>query len=80
MSHGVCRSQTQLRSHIAMAVAQGNGYSSDLIPSLGTSICCWFGPKNPKNKTKQNKKQTNKQKKQGRKKQNLFYGQMRQAG
>ena len=40
-----CRSQTQLRSGIAMAVAQTIGYSSDLTPSLGTSICCRCGPK-----------------------------------
>ena len=30
-----------LRSGIALA----SGYSSDLTPSLGTSICCGYGPK-----------------------------------
>ena len=34
-----CRSQMRLRSHVAVAVAQAGGYSSDLTPSLGTSIC-----------------------------------------
>ena len=38
-----CRSQKQLRSGVA--VAQACSYSSDLIPSLGTSVCCGCGPK-----------------------------------
>ena len=29
----------QLRSGIAVAVAQAGSYSSDLTPSLGTSVC-----------------------------------------
>ena len=33
-----CRVQAQLGS-VAMAVVVASGYSSDLIPSLGTSIC-----------------------------------------
>ena len=42
-----CRSQMQLGSCIAVAVAvvQASGYSSDLTPSLGTSICCRCSPK-----------------------------------
>ena len=40
-----CRSQTQLRSHIAVAVVQASSYSSDSTPSLGTSICLGCGPK-----------------------------------
>ena len=40
-----CRLQTQLGSGVAVAVAQASGYSSDSIPSLGTSTCCGCGPK-----------------------------------
>ena len=38
-----------------MAMAAASSYSSDLTPSLGTSICHWCSPK--KKKTKQNKTQ-----------------------
>ena len=38
----------QLRSHVAVAVLQASGYSSDWTPSLGTSICRWCGPKKTK--------------------------------
>ena len=34
-----CRSQMQLESCVAVAVAQASGYGSDSTPSLGTSIC-----------------------------------------
>ena len=40
-----CRSQTQLGSGVAVAVAEASGYSSDLIPSLGLSICLGCGSK-----------------------------------
>ena len=40
-----CRSQMWLRSGVAMAVAYTGDYSSDLTPSLGTSICHGYGPK-----------------------------------
>ena len=40
-----CRSQTQFGFLIAVAVAKAGSCSSDLIPSLGTSICCGYGPK-----------------------------------
>ena len=36
-----CRSQTRLRFGVAVA----GSYSSDLVPSLGTSICQGCGPK-----------------------------------
>ena len=39
-----CRSQTWLRSDIAVAVAQAGSCSSDSTPSLGTSICLTCGP------------------------------------
>ena len=39
-----CRSQKWLRSHIAVAVAQACGYSSNQTPNLGTSICHSCGP------------------------------------
>ena len=42
------------RSCVAVDVAQASSYSSDMTPSLGTSICHRCGPK------KQNKKQTKK--------------------
>ena len=41
-----CRLQTRLGSCVAVALAQAGGYSSDLTPSLGTSICRGSGPKN----------------------------------
>ena len=50
------RSQTWLRSCIAVAVVQASSCSSNLTPSLGTSISCGCGPK------KQKQKQTNKKK------------------
>ena len=53
-----CRSQMQLRSCLAVAVAEASSRSSGATPSLGTSLCCRFGPK----KTKTKSKQTNKKK------------------
>ena len=41
----------QLGPGIGVIVAQASGYSSDLAPSLDTSICCGCGPKKrPKKK------------------------------
>ena len=40
-----CSLQTQPGSGIAVTVAWAGGYSSDLTPSLGTSICHGCGPK-----------------------------------
>ena len=54
------RSQTQLGSGIAVPVAEAGSYSSNLTPSLGTSICRGCGPKKQKKKKTKNKKQTNK--------------------
>ena len=34
-----CRSQTWLRSGVAVAVAKAGGYSSNMTHGLGTSIC-----------------------------------------
>ena len=42
------RLQTQLRSRIAVAVVQASHCSSDLTPSLGTSICQGCSPKKQK--------------------------------
>ena len=39
------RSQMQLGSCIAVAVAQAGSYSSNLTPILGASICCGYGSK-----------------------------------
>ena len=54
-----CRSQTRLGSHIAVALAVAvavsvsvaSNCSSDLIPSLGTSICHGCSPKRQKKKS-----------------------------
>ena len=43
-----CRSKTQLRSRIALAVAETGSCISNWTPSLGTSICCGWGPKKKK--------------------------------
>ena len=45
-----CRLQTWLRFRVAVAVAYASSYSSDLTPSLGTSICCGCCPPPPKKK------------------------------
>ena len=49
-----CRSQTWLRSRDAVALA--GSYSSNLTPSLRTSICCLCGPKKQTTLKKKNKK------------------------
>ena len=48
-----CRSQTWIWSRIAVVVAEASGYSSEWIPSLGTSTCHGCSPR----KTKQTKKE-----------------------
>ena len=45
-----CRSQTRLRSGVAVALAKAGSCSSDQTPSLGTSISCGCGPRKYKNK------------------------------
>ena len=47
-----CKSHMWLRSDVAVAVAvvQASGYSSDLTPGLGASMCCGCGPKKTKKK------------------------------
>ena len=45
-----CRSQMQLGSGMAVAVAVASGCSSNSTPSLQTSICCRYGPKKQKKK------------------------------
>ena len=50
-----CRSQTRLGSGIAVALAQACGCSSDLTPSLGTSMCHRSGPRKSKKKAKKKK-------------------------
>ena len=45
-----CRLQSWLGSGVAMAVAVAGSCSSDLTPSLGTSICPRCGPKKQTNK------------------------------
>ena len=41
----------RLASDIAVAVAKASSCSSDLIPSLGISICCGCGPLKKKKKS-----------------------------
>ena len=48
-----CRSQTRLRSHIAVAAVQAGSRGSDSTPSLGTSKGRGCGPKNKKKKKKE---------------------------
>ena len=43
-----CRSQVQLGSGVAVAVAQAGDYSSDSAPSLGTCMCQGCGPEKTK--------------------------------
>ena len=50
-----CKSQMWLRSGIAVALVQAGGYSSDLTPRLGSSICRGYGPKEQKQKQKKEK-------------------------
>ena len=45
-----CWSQTWLRSGVAVAVVEAGSCSSDSTPSLGTSICCGYGPKKTEDK------------------------------
>ena len=52
-----CKSQTQLRSDVGVALAQAGSNSSNWTPSLGTSICCRYSPKKDE---RQANKQTNK--------------------
>ena len=47
-----CRSQTRLGSHIAVAVAQARGYSSDSTPSLGTEAALEKAKRQKKKKKK----------------------------
>ena len=44
-------SQTRLRSHIAVVVAQAGSYRADSAPSLGASMCCGGSPKKKKSKS-----------------------------
>ena len=50
-----CRSETQLRFRMAVAVAEASSYSSGLTSSLGTSIC--HGCSLKKKKKRQKKKE-----------------------
>ena len=45
-----CRSKTQLRSGVAVAVAVASSYSSNSTPTLGTSMCHECGPKKDRKK------------------------------
>ena len=51
-----CRSQTLFGSHVAMTVAEAGSYSSDLTPSLGTSICHSAALKKKNNNNNNNNK------------------------
>ena len=53
----------QLRSSVAVAVVKAGSYSSDLIPSLVTSICRGFSPKKKKEGRKEGRKEEKKRKK-----------------
>ena len=47
-----CRLQMQLGSDVAVAMVQAGSYSSNWTLSLGTSICCGYGPEKTKINTK----------------------------
>ena len=55
-----CRSKAQLGSGMAVAVDVASSGSSDLTPSLGTSMCHGCGPKKTKKKKKKKKKERKK--------------------
>ena len=57
-----CRSQTRLGSCMAVAVAEASSYSSDLTPSLRTSICCSAGLKTTTATTTKQKTKNKRQK------------------
>lgn len=63
-----CRSQTQLGPGIAVAVVKVGSYSSNLTPSLGTSICHRCGLKKQTNKKKRKRKERRKEGRKERKK------------
>ena len=49
-----CRVQTWLESHVAVAVLQAGGYSSNQTPSLATSICLGCDPRKDKKNNNNN--------------------------
>ena len=53
----MCRSQTWLRSGVAMAVMYSGSYRSNWTPGLGTSMCHCCGPKKTKKKKKEKQRQ-----------------------
>ena len=52
-----CRSKTHLGSHVAVAMAVAGSCSSNLTPSLGTSICLGHGPKKQKKERKEGREE-----------------------
>ena len=63
-----CKLQTRLRSRIAVAVVYAGSYSSNVTPSLGTSIWCRCDLKKKKKKKDLKKKRKKKKKKTNKKK------------
>jgi len=53
----------QLRSSVAVAVVKAGSYSSDLIPSLVTSICRGFSPKKKRKEGRKGGRKRKKEKK-----------------
>ena len=51
-----CRSQTKLRSYVAVAVAVVSSCSSNSTPTLRKSICCRYSPKKQNKHTHTNPK------------------------
>ena len=49
------RSEMQLGSNVAVSAVQARSCSSDVTPSLGTSICCRWGCKKKKKREKETK-------------------------
>ena len=57
-----CRLQTQLGSHVAVAVVSASSCSSDSASSLGTSMCHGCGPKKQKKDRQTERKKGRKEK------------------
>ena len=57
-----------LGSHVAVAVVEAGSHSLDLTPSLGTSICCRYGPIKTTTTKKKRERERKKKKREGKKK------------
>ena len=61
-----------MRFGSGVAMAQAGGYSSNSVPSLGTSRCCRCSPKKTGKKERQRERERERERKEG-KKENIGY-------